>query len=48
MNLPVDYIDPLGHHRNLTFNLSRLVFVKHMAMAGRRAKEYHDMDKYVR
>jgi len=34
MNLQVDYIDSAGHHMDLSFGIRRLVFIKHMAMAG--------------
>lgn len=34
MNIPVDYIDTGGIRHNLNFNISRLAFAKHLAIAG--------------
>ena len=34
MNIPVDYIDINGINHNLKFNISRLAFAKHLAIAG--------------
>lgn len=34
MNIPVEYLDPQGNIHNLNYQLTRLAFAKHMAMAG--------------
>ena len=34
MNIPVNYIDQNGNTQNLNYNLSRVAFAKHMAIAG--------------
>lgn len=34
MNIPVDYIDTLGHNHSLNFNISRIAIAKHLALAG--------------
>ena len=36
MKIPVDYIDTNGNQHDLTFRMSRLAFVKHLAMVGQR------------
>jgi hypothetical protein len=34
MNIPVDYIDALGVNHSLNFNINRIAFAKHLAIAG--------------
>ena len=34
MNIPVDYINALGVNTSLNFNITRIAFAKHFAMAG--------------
>lgn len=34
MNIPVEYLDPHGNIHNRNYQLTRLAFTKHMAMAG--------------
>lgn len=36
MNIQVDYIDSEGNQHNRNFPLTRIAFVKHMAIAGQR------------